>query len=134
MLGGSDTENENMPSVEEFEKLHKMFKLATTALKVFIVYLNKSVKRNLTYLFRHNILNIAHNMNENFLLQSRDTELTEAIDEIAANPPSSEMQEVVKELEDEREKLKKENKDLKNQIKKFKRAKTGQGAIEVVRE
>ena len=57
--------------------------------------------------------------------------MTEAIDEIAANPPSSEMQEVVKELEDEKEKLKKENKDLKNQIKKFKRAKSGQGAIEV---
>ena len=65
------------------------------------------------------------------ILQSRDSELTEAIDEIAANPPSSEMQEVVKELEDEKEKLKKENKDLKNTIKKFKRAKSGQGAIEV---
>jgi cell division protein FtsB len=57
--------------------------------------------------------------------------LTEAIDEIAANPPSSEMQEVVKELEDDKEKLKKENKDLKNQIKKFKRASSGKGAIEV---
>ena len=41
------------------------------------------------------------------------------------------MKEVVKELEDEKDKLKKENKDLKNQIKKFKRAKSGQGAIEV---
>ena len=41
------------------------------------------------------------------------------------------MNEVVKELEDEKDKLKKENKDLKNQIKKFKRAKSGQGAIEV---
>ena len=41
------------------------------------------------------------------------------------------MKAVVKELEDEKEKLKKENKDLKNQIKKFKRAKSGQGAIEV---
>ena len=51
---------------------------------------------------------------------------------MAANPPSSEMQEIVKDLEDEKEKLKKENKDLKNQIKKFKRAKTGQGAIEVM--
>ena len=51
---------------------------------------------------------------------------------MAANPPSSEMQEIVKELEDEKERLKKENKDLKNQIKKFKRAKTGQGAIEVM--
>ena len=57
--------------------------------------------------------------------------MTEAIDEIAANPPSSEMQEVVKDLEDDKEKMKKENKELKNQIKKFKRAKTGQGAIEV---
>ena len=64
--------------------------------------------------------------------KSRDSELTEAIEEMAANPPSSEMQEIVKELEDEKEKLKKENKDLKNQIKKFKRAKTGQGAIEVM--
>ena len=67
-----------------------------------------------------------------YIIQSRDSELTEAIEEMAANPPSSEMQEIVKELEDEKEKLKKENKDLKNQIKKFKRAKTGQGAIEVV--
>ena len=41
------------------------------------------------------------------------------------------MKAVVKELEDEKDKLKKENKDLKNQIKKFKRAKSGQGAIEV---
>ena len=41
------------------------------------------------------------------------------------------MQEVVKDLEDDKEKMKKENKELKNQIKKFKRAKTGQGAIEV---
>ena len=64
--------------------------------------------------------------------KSRDSELTEAIEEMAANPPSSEMQEIVKELEDEKEKVKKENKDLKNQIKKFKRAKTGQGAIEVI--
>ena len=64
-------------------------------------------------------------------MKSRDAELTEAIDEIAANPPSSEMQEVVKDLEEERENLKKENKDLKSQIKKYKRAKTGQGAIEV---
>ena len=65
------------------------------------------------------------------LIQSRDSELTEAIEEIAANPPATEMQAVVKELEDEKDKLKKENKELKNQIKKFKRAKTGQGAIEV---
>ena len=67
-----------------------------------------------------------------YIIQSRDSELTEAIEEMAANPPSSEMQEIVKDLEDEKEKLKKENKDLKNQIKKFKRAKTGQGAIEVM--
>ena len=66
-----------------------------------------------------------------FLCKSRDSDLTEAIEEIAANPPSSEMKAVVKELEDEKDKLKKENKDLKNQIKKFKRAKSGQGAIEV---
>ena len=66
------------------------------------------------------------------MLQSRDSELTEAIEEMAANPPSSEMQEIVKDLEDEKEKIKKENKDLKNQIKKFKRAKSGQGAIEVI--
>ena len=34
VLGGSDSENESIPSMEEFEKLHKMFKLATAALKV----------------------------------------------------------------------------------------------------
>ena len=38
ILGGSDSENESMPSMEEFEKLHKMFKLATTALKVSTIY------------------------------------------------------------------------------------------------
>ena len=33
-IAGSDSENENVPSMEEFERLHKMFKLATFALKV----------------------------------------------------------------------------------------------------
>ena len=36
-FAGSESENENIPSREEFEKLHKMFKLATAALKVFLL-------------------------------------------------------------------------------------------------
>ena len=35
-FAGSDSDSENIPSREEFEKLHKMFKLATVALKVYI--------------------------------------------------------------------------------------------------
>ena len=35
IIGGSDSESEGSPSKEEFEKLHKMFKLATIALKVY---------------------------------------------------------------------------------------------------
>ena len=34
VLGGSESGNDNMPNMEEFEKLQKMFKLATMALKV----------------------------------------------------------------------------------------------------
>ena len=34
VLGGSESGNDNMPNMEEFEKLQKMFKLATVALKV----------------------------------------------------------------------------------------------------
>jgi len=34
VLGGSESGNDNMPNIEEFEKLQKMFKLATVALKV----------------------------------------------------------------------------------------------------
>ena len=128
VVTGSDSDNEDIPSKEEFEKLRKMFKLATHALKVYsddLVYwwYFISLKKGFCY-FEY--------IKWNFNLKSRDSELTEAIEEMAANPPSSEMQEIVKELEDEKEKLKKENKDLKNQIKKFKRAKTGQGAIEVI--
>ena len=128
-IAGSESENENIPSREEFEKLHKMFKLATAALKVFItqkIYLLACLILHFKYY--KSLMTLIIN---SAIIKSRDSELTEAIDEIAANPPSSEMQEVVKELEDEKEKLKKENKDLKNQIKKFKRAKSGQGAIEV---
>ena len=33
VLGGSESGNDNMPNMEEFEKLQKMFKLATVALK-----------------------------------------------------------------------------------------------------
>ena len=34
IIAGSDSDNENVPNMEEFEKLRKMFKLATIALKV----------------------------------------------------------------------------------------------------
>ena len=36
VLGGSESGNDNMRNMEEFEKLQKMFKLATVALKVDI--------------------------------------------------------------------------------------------------
>ena len=39
MISGSDSDNEDIPSKEEFEKLRKMFKLATHALKVYSDYL-----------------------------------------------------------------------------------------------
>ena len=37
-IAGLDSENENIPSMEEFEKLHKMFRLATMALKVIKIF------------------------------------------------------------------------------------------------
>ena len=49
VLTGSDSENENVPNMEEFEKLHKMFKLATLALKVEKTVNNQQAKIRTIY-------------------------------------------------------------------------------------